>query len=64
MKKVVVEIESDGSVKIDAQGFTGSSCSLATRDMELALNSNAGAVDDKKKPDFYATHGATQQQRI
>ena len=54
MKKIVIEIAPDGTSKIDAQGFTGSSCSIATREVEMAL-SGGGLVDDKKKPDFYGT---------
>lgn len=63
MKKVLVHIESDGSTQIDAQGFTGNSCTIATREIELALSAGEGPDSDKKKPDFYATTGATQTQR-
>lgn len=64
MKKVLIEIYPDGSSKIDAQGFTGQQCSLATRELEMALVGNdSGAIDKKPKPDFYATHGNTQSLR-
>lgn len=59
MKKVIIEIMPDGTSKVDSQGFTGSSCALATRDLELAL-AGSGPVDDRKKPDFYATTGQSQ----
>jgi hypothetical protein len=59
MKKVVIEILPDGSSKVDAQGFKGSQCSLATRELELAL-AGSGPVDDRKKPDFYAQNSQTQ----
>lgn len=61
-KKVVITIAPDGETTIDAQGFTGQSCSLATREMELALAGDAGNVSDRKKPDFYATTGVGQSQ--
>lgn len=54
MKRVIIEIATDGSSKIEAEGFTGSSCSLATRELELALAGPMGGVEDRKKPDFYA----------
>lgn len=62
MRKIVIEIETDGSVNIDAKGFTGSSCSLATKELERAL-AGTGEVEDKKKPDFYATPSTRTQQK-
>lgn len=62
-RKVVIEINGDGTTKIDAQGFQGQSCTLATRDLELALAGDSSGVDDKKKPDFYATTGQTNTLR-
>lgn len=63
MKKVIVEIYPDGSTKVDAQGFQGQSCSLATRELELALAGDMKNVEDRKKPDFFATHGSVHQQK-
>lgn len=61
VKKVIVEIYADGSSKVDSSGFVGNSCTLATKELELALAGNDPANrDDKKKPDFYATHSNTQ----
>lgn len=61
MRKVTIEIFTDGSSKIEAEGFKGASCSLATRELELALAGNDKSnVDDRKKPDFFATTGQTQ----
>lgn len=57
-KTVTVEIFTDGSSKVDSSGFTGNSCTLATKDIELALaGSDPSNRDDRKKPDFYATTG-------
>lgn len=63
-KKIVIDIEPDGSVKIDAQGFKGGSCALATREMEMVLAGGiVGDANRKKKPDFFATNpGATTKQ--
>ncbi len=60
MRKVIIEIDPDGTSRIEAEGFKGSSCSLATREIELAL-AGSGPVDDKKKPDFYAQNPQTQK---
>ncbi len=62
-RKIVVDIATDGDVKIDAQGFAGSSCTLATRSLELLLaGGDVSGVKDDKKPDFFAsvTPGAKQ----
>jgi Protein of unknown function (DUF2997) len=59
MKKIVIEFQPDGVSKIDAEGFQGQSCALATRELELALVGNQNDVDRKPKPDFYATTGAS-----
>lgn len=59
-RRVIIEIDTDGTTKIDAEGFKGKQCTLATRELELALAGN-GPVDDRKKPDFYATLGTTQK---
>ncbi len=48
-KQVTVTIEADGSLKIDAQGFTGPECKRATDYLEKAL----GAVDKTQpKPEY------------
>jgi hypothetical protein len=54
MKEVHITVNTDGSTEIDAKGFQGSSCTTATRSIELLLAGNADNVDDKKKPDFFA----------
>ena len=52
MKKVIIEIEADGTTSIDVDGFKGQSCTLATREIELALAGVGGDISDKKKPEF------------
>lgn len=61
---VTIEFETDGSSTVDSKGFVGNSCTLATRDLELALAGNdPDNRDDKKKPDFFATHGTSNTVR-
>lgn len=62
MKKIVIEIKPDGTTKIDANGFQGQQCTLATRELELALAGDMSNVEDKKKPDFFATHSGVHRQ--
>lgn len=50
MKTVEVIIDQEGKVTVEAVGFKGGACSLATKAIEQAL----GAVSsDTKKPEFY-----------
>jgi hypothetical protein len=43
-------IKADGSVKIEAQGFSGSACEQATRALEEAIGKT---VSDERTADFY-----------
>jgi hypothetical protein len=61
MKKITIIIEPDGSSKIDAEGFKGQ-CSVATRELELAL-AGTNEVKDNKKPDYYQSIGQSQTLR-
>jgi hypothetical protein len=60
MKKILIDIFPDGSSKVDADGFKGASCSLATKELELALAGNSSGVEDKRKPDYYQSITPTQ----
>ncbi len=64
MKQVVITILPDGTTQIDAQGFTGQQCSLATKEIELALAGNTGSVEKKPKPDFYNQINNTHAEKI
>jgi hypothetical protein len=52
--EIVIDISPAGNVKIEANGFTGSSCAKATEEIELALG---GAASRKRapKPEYYAS---------
>jgi hypothetical protein len=50
VKQIIVEIDVDGLVKIEAVGFKGGSCEKATKALEEAM----GVVGKRtKKPDYY-----------
>lgn len=50
MKQIVVTVDAEGQVSIEAVGFRGQSCEKATAALEQAM----GIVKSKdKKPDWY-----------
>lgn len=51
MKTITVEVKEDGSIKIEAAGFTGNACTKATEAIEKALGVASGPR--KHKPEFY-----------
>jgi hypothetical protein len=58
-QRIAVTISPTGVAKIDAQGFTGSSCASATKPIEDALSGKGGAVTTK--PEFYETNTNSDQ---
>lgn len=59
MKTIIVEVKEDGTVKIDAIGFTGAACEKATAEIEKALGT---AGKRNKKPEYH--QGAAQTTRV
>ena len=58
---IEIIISPQGQVQIDAVGFKGADCELATRYLEEAL----GTVGTKqKKPEFHQRHTHQQQQKL
>lgn len=49
-RKIEVRIDKKGGVKIEALGFEGEGCTLATRKLEEALGPE---VERELKPEFY-----------
>ena len=50
MKQIIIEVNTDGEVKIEAVGFKGASCERQTAALEKAL----GTIKSRKrKPEFY-----------
>ncbi len=58
-EQINITISPAGNVKIDAQGFTGAGCSVATHELELHLNGGAKKREDK--PEFFTPGVSTQQ---
>lgn len=56
-KSIVVLIDPDGKVNIEALNFQGQGCAAATRELEVALNGSPADADRKKKPDFFVMNG-------
>ena len=58
MKTIEITIAADGSTKVEANGFTGSSCREASKFIRDALGKSR---DEKLKSEFYLRNN--QQQR-
>jgi len=58
MKEVIVTCNPDGTIKIEALGFTGNACEKATAEIEKALGHRTGQT---KKPEFFQGNKATQK---
>ena len=57
MAQIVVDIDRDGQVQVQAQGVQGTGCQQLTRALEEALGTTTG---DVKKPEFYQQQQASQ----
>ena len=63
MQQIIVDIDTDGAIKIDAKGFTGTDCEEATQFLEAAL----GVITERQhKPEYrqQATRQQSHQQRL
>jgi len=59
-KAIEVVIQPDGSLKIDAVGFTGSDCDKATAFLEKARGQTTGK---SRKPEYFTAARVSQQQK-
>ena len=59
MKTIEVIVQTDGTLRIDAVGFSGPDCEKATRFLEEALGKTTGRT---RKPEHYRQ--VQQQQRV
>lgn len=50
-QEIVIDLSPGGGVKIEANGFTGTSCAKATEQIEIVLG---GGTKRKEKPAFHA----------
>ena len=62
MREIVIDISRFGDIKIDAQGFTGTSCDKATEQLEIVLG--GGQAKKTKKPEYYAPTGTQQTAKL
>ena len=62
-QEIHVDVAPDGSLRIDAVGFTGADCEQATAFLEEALGEATGK---QRKPEYYrhSTTRSTQRQRL
>ena len=60
-KTIEVVVAPDGTIKIDAIGFTGPDCEKATAFLEKALGRISGR---SKKPEYYHREELRQQQKV
>ena len=58
METITITVSPVGAIKVDAQGFSGSGCTAATRAIEEALGSGSRSI----KTEYYAQEETTQQQ--
>lgn len=61
MKQLIIDVEADGTVKIDAVGFRGQACQKATEAMEKALGTPGKRTP---KAEWYQSAGISAQQKI
>ena len=61
MKRIDIDIAPDGSIAIDAVGFSGPDCEEATRFLEEALGEPASR---QRKPEYRQRATARSRQRL
>lgn len=59
MAHVVIEIDGDGAVTIDAVGYSGTACEAATREIEALLGGPRAVKSKKRKPEYQVAAGPT-----
>lgn len=57
-RSVVVTVEADGTIKIEAVGYKGNACQKATEALERALGTVTGG---SKKPEYFQANQQSQQ---
>ena len=58
MQTVIVNIDADGEVKVEAQGVVGSGCAALTKAIEQSLGATTG---DVKKPEYFQQQSQGQK---
>lgn len=54
MASIIVDVDADGNVKLEAQGVQGTGCTQLTRAIEQALGRT---IADQKKPEYFQQQG-------
>lgn len=62
MEQVIVNISRAGSVTIDAEGYTGTSCASATEQLELVLG--GGSRKRETKPEYHMPAGQQASNKL
>lgn len=62
MEQVEIAISPAGKVTIDAQGYSGTSCTEATEQLELVLG--GGSRKRETKPEYHMPAGNTTQNKL
>ncbi len=57
MKKIIVHVDKEGSTKISTEGFTGTACKNATKQLEEALGI---ITKDEHTEEYYANSTVDQ----
>lgn len=60
MPEILVHIDPQGEVKVEASGVAGSGCQALTRALEQQLGSTTA---DVKKPEFYQQQNSKNRQQ-
>jgi hypothetical protein len=58
MKTITLTVSPDGEVVIEANGYKGKACSLATKALEQAMGLPGKST---KKPEWHQVEGVTQK---
>lgn len=64
MAEIKITISPIGLAKVDAQGFTGTSCAEATKGIENALSGGQVSSTKELKTEWYATEEEGQTEGI
>ena len=67
MPTIRILIDKKGKITIDAQGFTGKTCLIATEKLEEILKNFGISLNNKQvhlKPEFYARETVAEKRKV
>ncbi len=59
-EQIVIDVSPSGVVTIDAVGYEGNACSMATQQIELVLGGHRAAKKTDYKPEFSMPNSTSQ----